>query len=293
MSPAGAASMDKGCAIRDAIDLAVEETDDPFRDHLGASQIGESCARSVFYGHRWATFTETEGRMLRLWKRGHHEEARFLRHLRLIGAEVSDIDPKTGKQYRLVDHWGHYGGSCDGRVWNLERFGLMGEGLLEFKTHNNRSFVDLVKKKVALSKPRHYIQMQEYMGYMGLPWALYGAINKDNETYHFEEVLFNEAVFMMYSTRAERIIRAEVPPARLDKASLAWYECRFCDHKGVCLKDQAPARNCRTCRFSRPLLEGVNGEWFCETHKSTIPSDFQRKGCDSYEPHSYYGTKKK
>lgn len=47
---------------------------DGFRDHLGASLIGKSCARALWYDFRWATPARHTGRILRLfepasWKR--------------------------------------------------------------------------------------------------------------------------------------------------------------------------------------------------------------------------------
>jgi hypothetical protein len=278
-----------GETIRDAIDLAVEdEKESPFRDHLGASVIGTECVREIFYSHRWAHDPKTEGRMLRLWKRGHHEEARFLSHLSLIDAKTSARDPKTGKQYRMKDHGGHYGGSCDGQVWNLERFGLVGVGLLEFKTHAQKYFTPLLKKGVAAAHPSHYIQMQEYMAYFNNKWALYCALNKNTEEYHFEVVEFNNSVAYMYSDRARKIIEAKVPPPRLEQAKPSWYKCKMCDFSGICFKTEAVNKNCRTCRHLMPVLNGEDGEWFCSRFKATVPLAFQRKGCNNYEMQAYY-----
>ncbi len=279
-----------GETIRDAVDLAVEdEKKSPFRNHLGASVIGTECVRQIFYGHRWAHDPKTEGRMLRLWKRGHREEKRILTHLKLIGAEHESIDPETGEQYRMKDHGGHYGGSCDGKIWNLERFGLEGKGLFESKTHAQKYFNPLVKKGVATAHPSHYIQMQEYMAYFGLLWALYCGLNKNNEKYYFEVVDYNDAIAYMYSDRARKIIETKVPPPRLERAKPSWFKCKMCDYAGVCFKTETVNRNCRTCKNLSPVLDGTDGEWYCSLWDRNVPLEFQRVGCDSYEQQDYYG----
>jgi hypothetical protein len=65
------------------------------RPHLGASVIGKECLRSIWYGWRWASLVHFEGRMLRLFNRGHEEEPRFVRWFERIGAAVETVDPAT------------------------------------------------------------------------------------------------------------------------------------------------------------------------------------------------------
>lgn len=83
-----------GETLRDLIDKTIEErqcagesTNEP-RFHLGASQIGDECARARWYGFRWASQVTFEGRILRLFDRGHKEERRFIEWLELVGAEI-------------------------------------------------------------------------------------------------------------------------------------------------------------------------------------------------------------
>jgi len=41
------------------------------RAHLGASLVGHSCTRFLFYSYRWVAPPRFPGRMLRLFDRGH------------------------------------------------------------------------------------------------------------------------------------------------------------------------------------------------------------------------------
>ncbi len=81
--------------IKDAIDAyCAEAYDDGHRTHLGASLIGHECSRHLWYVFRWVRHERFPPRMLRLFNRGHREEARFIEWLRGIGWEVSDRPSK-------------------------------------------------------------------------------------------------------------------------------------------------------------------------------------------------------
>lgn len=60
------------------------------RRHMGASSIGNKCLRQSWYKFRWANEEQFSGRMLRLFRRGHEEEHRFSRWLRMADVEVQD-----------------------------------------------------------------------------------------------------------------------------------------------------------------------------------------------------------
>lgn len=93
--------MPKLPALIQLIDSVIEikgmprHPDDGPRRHLGASVIGKECLREIWYGWRWAAFTRFEGRMLRLFERGHDEEPRLAELLRIAGAEVQEYDPAS------------------------------------------------------------------------------------------------------------------------------------------------------------------------------------------------------
>src|SRR6201996_7448819 len=85
------------------------------RTHLGISEIGEECKRKLYYKFRWFEFEKFDGRMQRLFARGHREEERYINYLEGIGCKVYRFD-NNGKQFRVNGVMGHYGGSCDGVV---------------------------------------------------------------------------------------------------------------------------------------------------------------------------------
>jgi len=125
---------------------------DGFRDHLGASIIGKSCARALWYDFRWVTPARHSGRILRLFETGQMEEDRLVRDLRATGATVLDVDPDTGRQFRVKAQGGHFGGSLDGVALGLLEAPKTWH-VLEFKTHSVKSFAELTAKGVAWCSP--------------------------------------------------------------------------------------------------------------------------------------------
>ena len=249
---------------------------DGFRDHLGASLIGKACARALWYDFRWVTASRHPGRLLRLFETGQLEEARLVRNLRATGATVLEVDPETGRQFRVEAHGGHFGGSLDGvaiglleapKTWHV----------LEFKTHSVKSFADLVAKGVAASKPQHAAQMQVYMHLTGITRALYVAVCKDTDALHIERVDADKDMAERLIEKAGRVIFAQRSPSRISEDP-AWYECRMCVHQDVCHGGGAAAVNCRTCLHATP----VEGGWHCARHDRMQASQAQRSACERH-----------
>lgn len=257
---------------------AYSTKEDLWRDHLGASLIGRECSRELWYSFRWATEKRFDGRMLRLFNRGHLEEPRFIALLVMIGCQVWQVDA-NGKQFRIGDHNGHFGGSMDGVIQSLPD--IPDQPVLgEFKTHNAKSFEKLVSEGVLKAKWEHFIQMQLYMGKNGLAWAAYCATNKDTDAIHIELVQFDPLQYQRYLDRAGMIIAATSPPPKINE-SPGWFKCKFCDQKEVCHNGAALAINCRTCHWSRVAEEG---RWVCAADDYDLSKERQRTGCKSYEP---------
>lgn len=268
---------------RDSIFKAWEDNDDnSFRQHLGASIIGRKCDRELWYSFHWCTKPNFSGRILKLFDRGHSEEARFVHDLKLIGCEVKEFD-ENGNQWRFEAHGGHFGGSSDGIIASGVIEAPKSPHIVEFKTHGSKSFKTL-DKGVQEAKPEHYTQMQMYMGLSGDKWgakyrierALYMAVNKDNDDLYCERVKFDKEHYQSALKKAENIIFST---KSIDGISdnPSWYECKFCDHYSLCHEQKLPEVNCRTCAHSTPERDG---SWSCSYTGVEISHDYQVKGCD-------------
>ena len=244
----------------------------PPRPHLGASIIGKPCLREIWYSFRWAKQVPFEGRMLRLFEAGNAFEDRIVRELQAIGITVS------GRQDR-VTIGPHFSGSIDG----------IGAGfpeskkphLLEFKTHNQKSFDTLVKDGVQSSKPEHFIQMNCYMGVpeINLDRAYYIAENKNTSELHAERIHFDKDLFYATKLKASEIIFSGVPCDRIAENPAA-FACKWCNYKAVCHGAEKMDVSCRTCQYVT-----VRSDCFeCTKHGGAIPVDFQRLACVDYVP---------
>jgi hypothetical protein len=264
---------------------------------MGASQLGHDCGRAVWYSFRWATKAAFQGRMLRLFNRGHIEEARFIAMLLMIGMPVYQQDAE-GKQFRIGFGDGHGGGSGDGVTYYNNN-----PVLIEAKTHNERSFIELAGKLeewraylaheghfkgkgVRDAKPEHFVQAQIYMRKMGLASCLYMAVNKNTDDLYIEVITLNPEHADQYIERGEKLIQATTPPTKLSTSPGFW-KCTWCEHKPVCHMKRAPDRNCRTCKYVQ--LESA-GRWACThpTNHAILTQEKQLVGCQFYKVASHF-----
>lgn len=269
--------------LKDAVDKHCQQIyDDGFRNHLGASLIGHECKRYLWYTFRWVKHIIHSGRQYRLFNRGHKEEARFIEWLRGVGYQIWDLD-ENGKQVRITGVESHYGGSLDsvGKApeW-LQAMAEIGPHLVEYKTHNDKSFNKLVKEGVRMAKPQHWVQMCTYGRYYGFKYSLYCAINKNDDELHFEIVELDWSVADENYRKAEEVIQAVRPPTRLSELP-SYFTCKFCDLHDVCHKGAPYDKNCRSCDFATPIKGGA---WYCGVHQGQIPDNVIKVGCGQWKP---------
>ena len=256
-----------------AINDAWQHDPDPLRGtHLGAGSIGKSCSRELWYQFRWAAQTGFSPRILRLFERGNREEKVFEELLRLAGIPFWGRDPATNKQYVVRFKNKHLLGYADGIGQGLPDLPTDERFLGEWKTHNEKSFKDLVKKGVRESKPVHFTQMQLYMNELRLGWALYGAVNKNDDHLHLELIEHDSEYAAHYRDRADLIVASQTPPQRISE-NPGWYECKWCDFYRICHLGRSMEVNCRTCQHVRPLADG---EWWCGQHDKILTTLEQR-----------------
>lgn len=264
------------------------------RSHLGASLLGQECARAIWYSFRWATKPKFGARILRLFNRGHLEEGRIIAQLLMIGCQIWQQDA-NGNQYRISWADGHAGGSGDGVGMSIPDIPSPTAFLCEFKTHSEKSFMDLAGKLpefrkyldnqgpftgkgVKVSKPEHYVQMQTYMRKMGLACALYVAVCKNTDDQYMEIVTLDPAMADQFLDRGEKLVWLETPPEKINR-SIGFYKCIMCDHRPVCHMKQPADINCRSCQFSKPI---AGAAWFCNKHNIQLPKEKQLVGCPDW-----------
>lgn len=264
--------------IGQAIDASYERRREFPRQHLGCSVLGHKCDRYIWLQFRWAVRESFSGRMLRLFERGQHEEARMVRWLTLAGIIVTN----TGEDQSHVELGPHVSGSVDGIAENVPQAPKK-KHVVEIKTHNAKSFAQLKKEGVQAAKPMHWAQMQLYMLGLGIDRALYCAVCKDDDALYFERVRFDKQAAEDLAARGRRLALAERMPDPIS-TNPTWYECKMCPAWDLCHGAKITREvNCRTCAHSTPTDQGV---WRCEAFQAEpIPAAHQRTGCDEHVLH--------
>ena len=292
------ASLDRdgGAAYRQNLPWLLPKMEDayrgysaPFRSHLGASLLGKKCGRELWYSFHWASVKIVEPRLMRLFNRGHLEEARFLSLLKTAGFKLW-FETDDGGQFKFSGIDGHFGSALDGVVVGIPELPEGVAAYAEFKTSADKGFQKIVKDGVANCKWEHYVQMQECMHFMQLPYALYMVVNKNDDSLHAEIIEYDKDTAERYLDRGATVIYSPEPLPMIHP-SPGWWECKFCDFIGVCKKGEAPSINCRTCAHSTPMPDGT---WWCERgHYDIINSDEAHKGCVEhlYNPTMLQGAK--
>ncbi len=257
------------------------EFDEEPRTHLGASIIGHDCQAYGWNTFRWLKQETFDGRMLRLFNRGHEEERRFVRWLEGIGFEVRELDPETKKQFRIVGAKGHFGGSLDAMAKAPAKYGLPDWLVLlgEFKTHSDKSFKKLKKSGVKGSKPVHYKQMCSYGRAYNFKYGLYCAVNKNDDELHFEIVELDYLQADDLFRKAEGIVFRQTQPPKIANTK-TFFDCKYCDFAGICHDGEAPVKNCRSCVNAIPV---DNAEWQCQFYNAIIPKHIIPVGCEHYK----------
>lgn len=230
---------------------------DGLRDHLGASVIGDDCPRRIWLNFRGCGQSDIDARMIRLFNRGHLEEARFHAMLRAIGC-TTWFD-NNGKQYGYKD--GIFAGSIDG----------LGVGIpdcpnelvmLEFKTMNDSRFKQFVKTDLVFFKTYEHqskINMycmskyqQEVLNKLNPDnptiWnTLFLAVNKNTDEVHAVIIHRDDDYVEKYlSLRIEQALdNRVVPPALHD--SVKHFDCKVCNYNKYCFYNKQLPHNCRTC----------------------------------------------
>jgi hypothetical protein len=245
------------------------------------SDLGSECERCLWLKLHWAAPKEKfDGRMLRLFETGHIQEERLIADLRRAGIEVYEVDPDTGKQFLARAIAGHVRGKLDGIATAGVPEAPTKHHVVECKSHNEKSFNGLKKKRLKEGKFDHWVQCQVYMHIRGIDRALYVAVNKNTDELYVERVEYDPEWCTRLFAKLERLIGLSEPPARPVEKRDAFL-CKFCRAAPVCWGEAFARLNCRTCLHASPTMDG-DAAWSCARWAKPLGMEEQREACPSH-----------
>lgn len=233
------------------------------RNYLGLSMIGNSCHRYIQLYHYWTFGYEVTSRVRRLLDFGHLAEKFMIEDLAKVGIIVS------GSRKELVGSAGHWYGHIDGEFKKY---------LVEFKTHNDKSFKAL-SKGLRESKPEYYDQVQAYMGYSDFKSCIHVNYCKNTSEYKIFIIDFDLERFKDLQRKEMEVLLAESLLPRIGNNNISWFKCKMCNAKDVCFGKKEVSKSCRTCANVDVCDNGI---WKCSKHRKELTIDEQKSACDDY-----------
>lgn len=266
-----------------AADRAIVESQETrFRQYLGMSQIGEECARKLWYSFRQVQRPNFDAQTLKRFADGHASELVAVARLKAVETlEVHDLDDQ-GHQFGFKDFGGHFSGHMDGVILGLLQAPKTWH-VLEIKASAKWQDLDKAKKKVgdknALREwnPTYYAQAVLYMDYAGLDRHYLVCVSPGCRDWTSVRTDSDPAWAAVLKAKAERIIFADTAPDRIGASTD--FRCKWCDFYNICHDGDMAERNCRTCLHSEVLREGG---WRCAQFGHELSKADQEEGCPSH-----------
>jgi len=205
------------------------------REYLGASRLGVSCERALQY--EFARAPVDPGRET---ERGHVMEDCMVAWLRAGGFDLR-TRKANGEQFGFSAIDGRLQGHIDGVIVGGPD-GFAYPALWECKCLGSKSWRDLEKNKLAVSKPVYHAQVVLYQAYLQLHEnpAIFTAINADTMEIYTELVPFDAALAQRMSDRAIKVIGATDAGELLARAyhDSTHFECRMCSWQDRCWRNE-------------------------------------------------------
>lgn len=210
------------------------------RDYLGASLIGNECARQVWYSFNHYPREPYSAETLMKFEDGHRTEDLTAHRLRQVaGLELWTHD-ENGNQFGFSMFDGKFKGHCDGVVRGLHQapkslhvWECKASGEKKWKEFKAAKQKHGEKGALKAWNNNYYVQAQLYMHFLKIDrhyLTLAYAGGRDYESCRTE---YDKAIALAAIDRAEKIIAAQHGPPRLSEKP-DYFVCKWCDYKEIC-----------------------------------------------------------
>ena len=232
---------DKGDPTLDAIrNKSVElHSSQPHRSYIGASIIGEECARKIYLGYRHPELASPfDCDSIYRFDDGHRTEDLIISRLKQSGfLEVWDKD-ENGEQYGFSEFGGKFSGHADGIIRGLLQSPKTVH-VLEIKCTEKLAAFQRAKLKCgdkgALKEWnfKYFVQAQIYMHYFNLDRHYTIVASAGGRSMDSCRTEYEKEVALQYIDRAKALIDAVSEPPRISEKP-DFFLCRMCQFHGHC-----------------------------------------------------------
>lgn len=198
---------------------------DDERNYIGASSIGNSCMRAIWYQYNRYPKSIVNTKLKRTRDIGKILETLIVSWLLDAGFTI-ERNNITYADKTVPMLQGHFDGILTLRKKKY---------VLEIKTAKDSSFGILVKKGVKIWSEQYYAQVQAYMGMSGIKGAYIIALNKDTSELYDESIDFDAVYYEKLVNKANTIATAATMPTRISGSPL-WWQCKMCQYNKGCHK---------------------------------------------------------
>ena len=197
------------------------------RDRLGLSEIGDPCARVLWYKHNKYQKKEVKGRVLRLFQLGNLIEEQMSTDLKSAGFLIHS------QQRRVVFTQGELelNGSIDGIVERLLESDQ--SHLWECKSMASKGFAKLKAHGYEAYDQKYKTQIHVYAMGLKLKRIFVTVYNKDTSELYQERIHTNKAFATEMLQRAFDVVGSKTPPPKINERA-EFYSCSWCDFKEYC-----------------------------------------------------------
>lgn len=218
-----------------------EKSDKSKRDYLGASLIGNPCARQIYYQYNGYEQEPFNAETLMNFADGHRTEDLTAERLRMVdgvGLITHKSDGKT--QLGFSDLNGKFKGHYDGIITGILQAPKT-KHIWECKASGEKKWNEFKKCKEKYGdkstlknwNENYWVQANLYMHYEGLDRHYLTVAYAGGRRYDSCRSEYSPEVARRYIDRADKIIKADEAPPRI-REEPDYYLCRWCNFKETC-----------------------------------------------------------
>ena len=218
--------------------IITKQNKQPRRKYLGASSLGDECARKLQYRYIDMPVDkekEFSAKTLRIFGLGHTIEDMMVMYFRDAGFDLRT--DKQGEQFGFETADGEVRGHIDGVICDgpVEAQYPM---LWECKSASDKKFKEFVRKGGAEANPVYAAQIALYQAYMNLSEnpCCFTVLNKNTSEIYIELVPFDGDLAQAISDKAVNIIKATKAQEMLPRIAQNddFFLCKWCEFRNTC-----------------------------------------------------------